>query len=91
MVEEIKRGVAEPPHGLAQIEQLEQGKSRDITAKKVGLRSGREADRAINTIKTIDELEKNGKTEDADLIRAVLNKRNVSTAEELAKKQTYYK
>lgn len=73
------------------IEQIEQGKSRDITAKKVGLRSGHEVDRAIYTVKAIDKLENEGRTEDADLIRAVLNKRSVSTAEELAKKQTYYK
>jgi len=78
----VKNPVAVPPQG---IEQLEQGKSRDITAKKIGLRSGREADRAINTIKVIDKLEDDGRTEEADLIRAVLNKRSVSTAEELAK------
>ncbi|WP_143322754.1 ParB/RepB/Spo0J family partition protein [Clostridium sp. HBUAS56010] len=74
--------VAVPPHA---VEQVEQGKSRDITAKKVGLRSGREADRAIKTISTIDKLLDEGRTEEADLIRAVLNKRSVSTAEELAK------
>lgn len=74
--------VAVPPHA---VEQIEQGKSRDITAKKIGLRSGREADRAINTIKVIDKLENEGRKEEADLVRAVLNKRSVSTAEELAK------
>ncbi len=67
------------------LEQLEQGKSRDITAKKVGLRSGHEVDRAIKTVTTIDKLTNEGRTEEADLIRAVLNKRSVSTAEELAK------
>lgn len=78
----VKNPVAVPPQG---IEQIEQGKSRDITAKKIGLRSGREADRAINTIKVIDKLENEGRKEEADLVRAVLNKRSVSTAEELAK------
>lgn len=61
------------------------GKSRDITAKKVGLRSGHEVDRAITTVKIIDKLENEGRREEADLVRAVLNKRSVSTAEELAK------
>lgn len=74
--------VAVPPHA---VEQVEQGKSRDITAKKVGLRSGREAERAIKTVEVIDKLKTEGRTEEADLIRAVLNKRSVSTAEELAK------
>ena len=74
--------VAVSPHV---VEQIEQGRSRDITAKKIGLRSGREADRAINTIKVIDKLEDEGRTEEADLIRSVLNKRSVSSAEELAR------
>lgn len=62
-----------------------QGTSRDAVSKKVGLRSGHEVDRAITTIKIIDKLENEGRTEEADLVRAVLNKRSVSTAEELAK------
>lgn len=73
------------PVSAPAIEQEEQGKSRNIVAKKVGLRSGHEVDRAITTIKIIDKLENEGRTEEADLVRAVLNKRSVSTAEELAK------
>jgi len=73
------------PDSAHAVEQVEQGRSRDITAKKVGLRSGHEVDRAITTVKIIDKLENEGRTEEADLVRAVLNKRSVSTAEELAK------
>lgn len=65
-------------HGL---EQLEQGKSRDIVAKKVGFRSGHEVDRAVKTIDTIDALVEEGRTEEADIIRGVLNNRSVSSAE----------
>lgn len=82
----MKAGVKNPVPVPAQgIEQEEQGRSRNIVAKKVGLRSGHEVDRAISTVKIIDKLEDDGRTEEADLIRAVLNKRSVSTAEELAK------
>lgn len=73
------------PVSAGAIEEAEQGEARSFVAKKVGLRSGHEVDRAINTVKVIDKLESEGRTEDADLIRAVLNKRSVSTAEELAK------
>lgn len=65
--------------------QDEQGKARDIVASKLKFTSGREVDRAITTIDIIDNLEENGRNEDADLIRGVLNNRSVSAAEELAK------
>jgi len=73
------------PVSAEAVGQTEQGESRNIVAKKVGLRSGHEVDRAITTVKIIDKLENEGRTEEADLVRAVLNKRSVSTAEELAK------
>lgn len=38
----------------------EQGKARDIVAKKVGLKSGHEVDRAIKAVSVIDELEQKG-------------------------------
>lgn len=62
-----------------------QGKSRDIVAQNVGLRSGHEVDRAITSVNKIDELKKAGRVEDAELIRGVLNNRSVSAAEELAR------
>lgn len=63
----------------------EQGKARDIVAKNVGLRSGHEVDRAIKTIDKIDELKEEGREEEAELIRGVLNNGSVSAAEELAR------
>lgn len=55
------------PVSAPAIEQEELGKSRNIVAKKVGLRSGHEVDRAISTIRIIDKLETEGRTEEADL------------------------
>lgn len=77
-----KSEVANPPHA---IEQLEQGKSRDIVAKKIGMKSGREVERAISAVDAIDKLSDDGRTEEADLIRGVLNNRSISSAEELAR------
>lgn len=64
---------------------LEQGKTRDIIAPKVGLKSGQEVDRAIKTVKKIDELKEEGRTEDVELLRGVMNNRSISAAENLAK------
>lgn len=64
---------------------IEQGRSRDIVAQKVGLKSGREVDRAIRAVETIDKLKENGRTEDAELIKGVLNNRSASAADELAR------
>jgi ParB-like chromosome segregation protein Spo0J len=74
-----KKGMAELPQGF------EKGLSRDLTAQKVGLKSGREVERAIKTVEIIDGLKEDGKDEEAELIRGVLNNRSVSIAEELAK------
>jgi len=63
----------------------EKGKARDFVAKKVGLRSGHEVDRAITAVNKIDELRKSGRGKDAELIRGVLNNRSVSAAEEFAR------
>lgn len=63
--------------------QDEQGKAS--VASKLKFTSGREVDRAIATIDIIDNLKENGRNEDADLIRGVLNNRSVSVAEELAR------
>ena len=71
--------VAKPPHAD------KQGKSRDIVADKLKFKSGREVDRAINTVDIIDTLEDKGRTEEAELIRGVLNNGSISSAEELAR------
>lgn len=70
---------------LAQPENQEQGKTRDILAKKVGFKSGQEVDRAIKTLETIDALDSEGRSDDAKLVRDVLNNRSVSAAESLAR------
>ncbi len=74
--------VANPPQCL---DGDSDGKARDIVASKLKFMSGREVDRAITTIDIIDDLEGNGRNDDADLIRGVLNNRSISAAEELAR------
>lgn len=64
---------------------IDKGEARNIVAKKVGLKSGHEVDRAIKTVNIIDDLADKGRTEEAELIRGVLNNGSISTAEELAK------
>lgn len=73
------------PDSAPGLEGEKKGKARDFVAKKVGLRSGHEVDRAITTINKIEELKKAGRVDDAELIRGVLNNRSVSAAEELAR------
>lgn len=77
-----KKDVPNSAHGLSE---MEQGRSRDIVAKKVGLKSGHEVDRAIRAVETIDKLKENGRTEDAELIKGVLNNRSATAADELAR------
>lgn len=74
-----------PNSALRDNDVLEQGKTRDIIAPKVGLKSGQEVDRAIKTVKKIDELKEEGRTEDVELLRGVMNNRGISAAENLAK------
>lgn len=61
------------------------GKTRDIVAKRVGFKSGQEAERAIQTIKKIDELKQKGREEDSKFVKDVMNNRNISAANDLAK------
>lgn len=61
------------------------GKTREVVAKRVGLKSGHEVDRAIKTIKKVDEFKKEGRDEDAKLVTDVMNNRSISAAENLAK------
>lgn len=74
-----------PNSALRDDDVFEQGKTRDIIAPKVGLKSGQEVDRAIKTVKKIDELKEEGRTEDAELLCGVMNNRSISAAENLAK------
>lgn len=66
----------------------DEGKSREAVAEKVGFKSGQEADRAMKTVKKIDELQSKGdkdSKEKAEILQGVLNNRNASAAEELSK------
>lgn len=69
--------VAEPP-------QAEKGKTRDIVAKKLKMKSGREVERAVKSVETIDKLTETGRKDDAELIRDTLNNTSASTASELS-------
>lgn len=70
--------VAEPPP------LLNTGKSRDIVAKKLHMKSGREVERAVKAVETIDKLKSEGRHKDADLISDTLNNTSVSTAADLS-------
>lgn len=61
------------------------GRTRDIIASRVGFKSGQETDRAIKTVNKINELKEEGRDEEAKLIQGVMNNRNISAAQELAK------
>jgi ParB-like chromosome segregation protein Spo0J len=63
----------------------EAGATRDKVAQKAGLSSGRTYERGKTVIEKIDELKKDGKNEDAELLVDRLNK-SVSGAEVLATK-----
>lgn len=65
--------------------EIQKGKARDKVAKTLGYKSGQEVDRAINTIEKVDELKKEGRDEDAKLIKDVMNNRGISAADSLAK------
>lgn len=60
------------------------GKTRDIVAKKLKMKSGREVERAVKSIETIDKLTETGRKDDAELIRYTLNNTSASTAADLS-------
>ena len=72
--------VAELPQGTGQ----NTGKTRDIVAKKLKMKSGREVERAVKSVETIDKLTEAGRKDDAELIRDALNNTSASTASELS-------
>lgn len=53
-----------------------QGRARDIVAKKVGFKSGQEAERAMRAVRKVDELKERGETEKAYILQGVLDNRN---------------
>ena len=79
--EKVKKEIADvaelPP-------QLNSGKTRDIVAKKLKMKSGREVERAVKSVETIDKLTQTGRKDDAELIRDTLNNTSASTASELS-------
>lgn len=79
--EKVKKEIADvaelPP-------QLNSGKTRDIVAKKLKMKSGREVERAVKSVETIDKLTETGRKDDAELIRDTLNNTSASTASELS-------
>lgn len=60
------------------------GKTRDIVAKKLKMKSGHEVERAVKSIETIDKLTETGRKDDAELIRDTLNNTSASTAADLS-------
>jgi hypothetical protein len=61
------------------------GRTRDIVASKVGLKSGRRYTGAKNVINKIDQLKEDGKIDEADIMINILNQAP-STAEEFISK-----
>lgn len=74
-----------PKLAHANCAETQKGKARDKVAKTLGYKSGQEADRAITTLNKIDELRKEGRDEDAELVTDVMNNRGISAADSLAK------
>lgn len=60
------------------------GRTRDIVAKKLKMKSGQEVERAVKSIEAIDKLIETGRKDDADLIRDTLNNTSASTAADLS-------
>ncbi|MEG0649728.1 MAG: hypothetical protein RR764_07790 [Oscillospiraceae bacterium] len=60
---------------------IEERRTVDIVAKKVGFKSGRQYERTRNVVNKIDKLKEQGNTDDAELLTDILNKAP-STAEE---------
>ena len=59
------------------------GKSRDIVAQSIGMKSGQELERSLAAVKVIDELTAQNRISDAELIRKELNEGSASAAEKL--------
>lgn len=72
----------------AEVEKLpplsQTGKARDIVAKEMGF-SGKTIEKMVNVVTKAEELEKEGRIEDVDLIKNVLNNKSADAANNLAK------
>lgn len=79
-----KGGLASDMEGVAVPPPLNKGKVRDIVAKKLKMKSGREVGRMVTSIETIDKLTETGRKDDAELIRDTLNNTSASTAADLS-------
>lgn len=60
------------------------GRPRDVVAKKLKMKSGREVERAVKSVEIIDKLTETGRKDDAELIRDTLNNTSASTAADLS-------
>ena len=69
---------------VPEMAQREKGKTRDIVAKKLKMKSGHEVERAVKSVETIDKLTETGRKDDAELIRDTLNNTSASTAADLS-------
>lgn len=73
-----------PPTLAEQGKEKKNGKSRDIVAQSIGIKSGQELERSLAAVKAIDELTAQNRIFDAELIRKELNEGSASAAEKLA-------
>lgn len=78
--EKVRQEIAEWAEPPSQVN----GRPRDIVAKKLKMKSGREVERAVKSIETIDKLTETGRKDDAELIRDTLNNTSASTAADLS-------
>lgn len=68
----------------AELHVRDKGRSTDVVAKKLKMKSGREVERAVKSVETIDKLTETGRKDDAELIRDTLNNTSASTAADLS-------
>ena len=59
------------------------GEARDIIAKRVGLGSGRNFQKALQVVEEIDRLCETGKTEIAEALKSILNENSINAAHKL--------
>lgn len=64
-------------------QQVDKGATRDIIASKVGIGSGRTYERAKEVVNKIDELKQEGKKQDAEFLKTILNE-SVRGAQDIA-------
>jgi hypothetical protein len=90
---EIEKGLAQhrvpvPKNDTAQVPNLAPKKSRDVAAEKVGA-SHSSLQNGLKAVEAIDRLTREGKFEDANRLRRVLNENGYSQAKNLAVNQCW--